>query len=160
MMSTTPDSLEQLQQTSLFRDFTLDEIQGCLELLDSEDAAAGTCIVRQDEHGDSMYLLVSGRARVIHHKDGCDVALAELKQGDFFGEIALVDHGPRSADVEAITDCRLYKITQAAISAIAGVYPTAAFKFLLAVGRILVERMRQSNARYIDSLLPVVTKEQ
>jgi CRP-like cAMP-binding protein len=158
-MTTTPDYLKQLQQTSLFRDFTLDEIQGCLELLDSEDAPAGTCIVRQDEPGDSMYLLVSGRAQVIHHKDGRDVALAELKPGEFFGEIALVDQGPRSADVEAITDCRLFKITQAAISAIAGVYPTAAFKFLIAVGRILVVRMRQSNARYIDSLIPVVEKE-
>jgi CRP/FNR family cyclic AMP-dependent transcriptional regulator len=157
-MSSTPD-LNQLQQTSLFRDFTLDEIQGCFELLESEDVSAGTCIVRQDEHGDSMYLLVSGTAKVIHHKNGCDVALAELKQGDFFGEIALVDHGPRSADVEALTDCRLYKITQATLSALAGVYPNAAFKFLIAVGRILVERMRQSNARYIDSLIPVVEKE-
>ena len=151
-MSTGPEYIQQLQQTSLFRDFTPDEIQGCLELLDGENAAAGSCIVRQDEHGDSMYLLVSGRAKVIHHTSGREVELAELKPGEFFGEIALVDHGPRSADVEAITDCRLYKITQATISAIAGVYPTAAFKFLLAVGRILVERMRQSNARYIDSL--------
>jgi CRP/FNR family cyclic AMP-dependent transcriptional regulator len=151
-MSTAPDYIQQLQQTSLFRDFTRDEIQGCLELLDGENAAAGSCIVRQDEHGDSMYLLVSGRAKVIHHTGDREVELAELKPGEFFGEIALVDHGPRSADVEAITDCRLYKITQATISAIAGVYPTAAFKFLLAVGRILVERMRQSNARYIDSL--------
>lgn len=158
-MSTVPDYLKELQQTSLFREFTLEEIQGCLALLDSEEVVAGTCIVRQDEHGDSMYLLVSGVAKVIHHKHGRDVALAELKPGEFFGEIALVDHGPRSADVEAITDCRLFKITHATISAMAGVYPTAAFKFLIAVGRILVERMRMSNARYIDSLVPVTSQQ-
>ncbi len=152
-MSTTPEFLQQLRKTSLFREFTDEEVEACVELLEPQRAAAGECIVRQDEPGDAMYLLVDGAARVVHHQDGKDVELADLKPGDFFGEIALVDHGPRSADVEAITDCALLKITQATISALAGVYPTAAFKFLIAVGRTLVDRMRQTNRRYIDSLL-------
>lgn len=152
-MSTTPEYLQQLRNTSLFREFTDDELRSCLDLMDPQKAKAGECIVRQDEPGDSMYLLVEGSARVLHHKDGQKVELAGLNPGDFFGEIALVDQGPRSADVEAIEDCTLFRITQATISALAGVYPTAAFKFLIAVGRILVVRMRQSNRRYIDSLL-------
>ena len=82
------------------------------------------------------------------------------KSGDFFGEIALVDFGPRSADVVAQGNGVLLKITQAAVSALAGVYPTAAFKFLIAIGRILVARLRASNQRYIDSLLfPVEGKD-
>ncbi|RYD84698.1 MAG: cyclic nucleotide-binding domain-containing protein [Verrucomicrobiaceae bacterium] len=152
-MSNTPEFLQKLRSTSLFREFTNDELQSCLDLMDPQQANAGDCIVRQDEPGDAMYLLVEGTARVLHQQDGHKVELAGLRPGDFFGEIALVDQGPRSADVEAITDCTLFRITQATISALAGVYPTAAFKFLIAVGRILVERMRLSNRRYIDSLL-------
>jgi len=64
-----------------------------------------------------------------------------------------VDSGPRSADVESITPCSLFRIEHGALRAIAGVYPGAAFKLLLAVGRAMVERMRRGNQKYIDSLL-------
>ena len=93
-------------------------------------------------------------------EDGHYIELATLKPGDFFGEIALVDEGPRSADVQALEECTLLKITQAVISAVAGVYPTAAFKFLIAIGRIMVSRLRRSTQRYVDSLLfPVAGKD-
>jgi CRP/FNR family cyclic AMP-dependent transcriptional regulator len=142
-----------LRQVTLFREFTDEELSEFLDLLDPIDVKAGDRIVRQDEVGDCMYLLVKGHARVVHHKDGRDVELAMLKGGDFFGEIALVDHGPRSADVEATEPCQLLQISQASIAALAGVYPAAAFKFLIAIGRIMVERLRQSNQRYVDSML-------
>ena len=100
-----------------------------------------------------MFILVDGGARVLHHGHGRDINLASLQPGDFFGELALVDAGVRSADVVAAADCTLLRITQAVISAAAGVYPTAAFKFLIAIGRILVGRLRQTNQRYVDTLL-------
>jgi CRP-like cAMP-binding protein len=81
------------------------------------------------------------------------VELAQLSCGDFFGELALVDNGPRSADVIAVELCVLLRVTQATISAMAGVYPAAGFKFLITMGRILVERLRKTNQRYIDTLL-------
>ena len=46
------------------------------------------------------------------------------------------------------------------LTAVAGVYPTAAFKFLIAIGRIMVSRLRRSNQRYVDSLLfPLAGKD-
>jgi len=90
---------------------------------------------------------------VVHHKGGREVELAVMHEGDFFGELALVDEGPRSADVIAISDVAMLKISQAVIAAVAGVYPTAAFKLLIAIGRIMVERLRLANQRYVDSLL-------
>jgi CRP-like cAMP-binding protein len=149
-----------LHGTMLFREFNAQELAECIELFDPVTAAAGEIIVRQDELGDCMFIVVHGRLRVVHHHGERKLDLAVLKDGDFFGELALVDHGPRSADVIAETDAALLKITQAAISAVAGVYPTAAFKLLIAIGRLMVERLRACNRRYVDSLLfPVQGKD-
>ncbi len=153
-MSTSSSEIrEKLKGKSLFLEFTDDELGDFLELLDVVEAKRGEVIVKQDDSGDCMFVLVDGGARVLHHRGGKDVDLAALQPGDFFGELALVDSGVRSADVVAAADCTLLRITQAAISAAAGVYPTAAFKFLIAIGRILVVRLRQTNQRYVDTLL-------
>jgi CRP-like cAMP-binding protein len=150
---TNEEILGHLRSCTLFADFTKEELSEFLDLLDPLEAKAGTCIVRQDEMGEEMYLLVAGKAKVVHHRDGRDVDLATLGPGDFFGEIALVDHGPRSADVETTEDSVLLSISQASMSALAGVFPMAAFKFLITLGRLMVQRLRASNQRYIDSML-------
>ena len=152
-MSNGNDTKKTLQGMTLFAEFTDDEVQAFLELVDPLTVKSGEDIVKQDEHGDSMYVLLSGKASVIHRKEGKQFELATLGAGDFFGEIALVDEGPRSADVEAVEDCTLLQIPQSVIRALAGVYPSAAFKLLVAVGRVLVARMRRGNQKYIDSLL-------
>ena len=152
-MSTTTEIRDKMKGKSLFLEFTDDELGDFLELLDIVEAKKGEVIVKQDDPGDCMFVLVDGSVRVLHHRAGRDVDLAALQPGDFFGELALVDAGVRSADVVAANDCTLLRITQAAISAAAGVYPTAAFKFLIAIGRILVSRLRQTNQRYVDTLL-------
>jgi CRP-like cAMP-binding protein len=150
---TNAELRETLHKTPLFRDFNEQEIEGVLNLVDLVTASASQVVIRQDELGDCMYIVGSGECRVVHHKGGRDIDLAVLKAGDFFGEIALVDEGPRSADVIAVTDVSLIKISQSAIAAIAGVYPQAAFKLLIAIGRTMVQRLRFSNRRYVDSLL-------
>lgn len=152
-MSTSSQILEKLKGKSLFLEFTAEELADFVELLDVVEAKKGEIIVKQDDPGDCMFILVDGGARVLHHGHGRDINLASLQPGDFFGELALVDSGVRSADVVAAADCTLLRITQAVISAAAGVYPTAAFKFLIAIGRILVGRLRQTNQRYVDTLL-------
>ena len=159
-MITTTEMLETLRGKSLFSEFTDEELQSFFELLDPEEFSSEMRIVAQDSPGDCMYILLSGQAHVIHHKDGHHVELALLQAGDFFGELALVDSGPRSADVVASENCILLKITQAAVFAFAGVYPAEAFKLVVAIGRLMVGRLRQTNQRYIDSLLfPLVGKD-
>lgn len=152
-MSTSSETRDKLRGKSLFVEFTDEELDDFLELLDLVRVKKDEIIVKQDDHGDCMFILVEGGARVVHHRDGKDINLAALRPGDFFGELALVDAGVRSADVQASADCTLLRLTQAVISAAAGVYPTAAFKFLIAIGRILVGRLRQTNQRYVDTLL-------
>lgn len=157
----TNDELRaKLQPTVLFHEFTNEEMEAFLNLLEPVTAPAGQVIVRQDEAGDCMYVVVHGQCRVVHHKGGHDIDLAVLKDGDFFGEISLVDDGPRSADVIAVTEVALLKVSQSVIYAMAGVYPSAGFKLLIAIGRIMVDRLRQANRRYVDSLLfPIQGKD-
>lgn len=152
-MSATQVIQDNLRAMRLFTDFTSDEVANFIELADTVRVKAGEPIVRQDEPGDAMFIIVGGKATVSHHKGGKMITLAVLDAGDFFGEIALVDQGPRSADVVAVEDCTLLKIQESVIHALAGVYPGAAFKLLVAVGRVMVERMRRTNQKYIDSLL-------
>lgn len=152
-MSNGDDITTRLQAMTLFAEFTDDELKAFLELVEPLRVQPGEAIVRQDEHGDCMYILLSGKASVIHRKEGKKFELAALGAGDFFGELALVDEGPRSADVEAVEDSTLIRIPQSLIRALAGVYPSAAFKLLVAVGRVLVARLRRGNQKYIDSLL-------
>src|SRR5687768_674215 len=96
----------------LFSDFTADEIAALAGLADQIQGRAGETIVRQDEAGDSMYVLIEGEAVVNHRQQDRVFELARLCAGDFFGEIALVDEGPRSADVVAVTECQLLAISQ------------------------------------------------
>jgi len=148
-----PEYLKMLQGLPLFAEFNETEMEGALDLMETVEYPEGESIVKQDEMGDCMYVLVRGSARVVHRRDGKEIELAVLKVGDFFGELALVDSGPRSADVVTLTPCTLLTIERAALRAIAGVYPKAAFKLLIALGRALVQRMRRGNQKYIDSLL-------
>lgn len=70
--------------------------------------AAGEAIVRQDETGNSMYVVLSGRVRVVLEPSGHEVAVIE--PGGFFGEMSMLTGEPRTATVRAISDVRLLEI--------------------------------------------------
>lgn len=70
----------------------------------------GEAIVREGETGDRMFIIQSGRVRVSRSMNGNEVELAQLKAGDFFGEMALIDREVRSATVSAIGEVRLLSI--------------------------------------------------
>ena len=144
---------DKLKSIAIFHDFTDDEIETFLELGDPSAFSACDVIVRQGDEGNCMYFVGEGKCRVVSRRGGDLVELAQLGPGDVFGELSLFDHRPRSADVQAMTDCVLLKINEGVLRAMAGVYPNAAFKFLLGTVREIGERLRRANARYVDTLL-------
>ena len=70
----------------------------------------GETIVRQGEIGDRMYIIQEGRVRVTRSSGDRETQLAELRAGDFFGEMAIIDKEVRSATVSAIGEVRLLSI--------------------------------------------------
>ena len=67
----------------------------------------GSFIFKFGDHGKDMYFLVNGEVEVLNEKEE---VIATLDDGDFFGEIALFEHKPRTASVKAITYCNLYRL--------------------------------------------------
>lgn len=79
--------------------------------------AAGEAIVRQDDAGDSMYVILSGRARVVLEPSGKEVAV--IDNGGFFGEMSMLTGDPRTATVRAIGDVRALEIPAEQFRAVA-----------------------------------------
>jgi len=152
-MSETTSLIARLQSLPLFAEFTVTELEAFISLVECQTFPAGAAIVHQDDPGEAMFIILSGKASVRHRAGDQSLELALLQTGDFFGELALVDEGPRSADVVAVEPVETVSVPQAMIRALAGVYPSAAFKLLVAVGRVLVARLRACNKKYVDSLL-------
>lgn len=142
-----------LSKFQLFAGFKEEELATLLSLSDCQKFAAGERIVTQDETGLCMYVILTGSVRV-HTKAGDkEVELAILDKGDFFGELSLVDDGPRSATVDAVGETHVLRITRMVVGVLAGVQPSAAIHLLAAIGRSLVNRLRAGNQKYLDLIL-------
>jgi CRP-like cAMP-binding protein len=81
-----------------------------------------------------------------------ETVLTTITVGEFFGDIALFDHGPRSADVIANSDATLLKISSNNFEKLAKECPDLAAPFLMAVGKTLTARIRADNKRYTDTV--------
>ncbi len=93
---------ELIKNVSLFQNAAEDELARIASLMTTRDCAKDTQIVTQDEPGDALYVIAKGRVKVVLYGDnGREVILTTLRSGEFFGEMALLDDLPRSANVIA-----------------------------------------------------------
>lgn len=83
-------------------------------------AIPGEKIIRRGEIGEAMYFIAAGNVEVLG-PDGHTVAT--LADGSFFGEIALLERAPRTADVRATTYCDLYTLEKSSLDDVIGQYP-------------------------------------
>jgi CRP-like cAMP-binding protein len=95
---------------------------------------------------------MEGELRARTMVDDREVALGTIGVGDFFGEIALLDHGPRSADVIANEDSTVLVISAASIDKIMVESPASAAKFLRALAKYVAGRTRAITKRYEDTI--------
>lgn len=90
----------------------------------------GEEIVRQGETGDCMYVIQTGQAEAIQGKEGKEVRLAVLREGDVFGEMALFERMPRSATVRALGEVRVLTIDKKTFLRQVHEDPSLAFRIL------------------------------
>jgi hypothetical protein len=141
-----------LRRIKVFGGLSDKELARFVEYMEVQEVKQFAQIVRQGEPGDAMYFLLQGEVRVRIIIGGKESILAILQGGDFFGEISLFDHGPRSADVIANEDSILLRISAAAFERMVHKAPELAAPFLLAMGKTLTARIRADNKRYRDSV--------
>ena len=103
MARTKDPKLELIAAVPLFAGFDRREIEALGRLMDEVDVKEAASSCARARSGREFFIVVSGRVRV--DRNGRKVN--ELGPGDFLGEIALIDHGPRTATVTAVEPCRL-----------------------------------------------------
>jgi CRP/FNR family transcriptional regulator, cyclic AMP receptor protein len=102
-----PECIELLAHIPLFCELSRRELHKLVDAAIQRDYPAGTTMVHQGKPGVGLYVVISGRARVVQRlTDGNDRDLALLGGGDIFGEMALLDISPRSASVLAQEETR------------------------------------------------------
>ncbi len=110
-------------------------------------------VVRKGDHGDALFMVLEGEVRARVTIGGRESTLATMGVGVCFGELALVDQGPRSADVIANQPTVLVKVSDAALKRIFAEAPALAAPFILALTRVIAQRVRVMTKRYEDSIL-------
>jgi len=106
MLARMDDKLALLRGVPLFAGLEERSLQAVAMLAREVWAKAGEVLILEGEPGDAFYVIVDGTVRVEHG----DRTIRSMTAGGFLGEIALVEHGARTATATCVTDCRLLEI--------------------------------------------------
>jgi len=135
-------TLEALRSVPLFASLDDTAAKDLRALLKEREVSNKTRLFRHGDKGDAMYLIESGRVRIfIQDAEKNDVTLAELAQGDFFGEMSIIDGRQRSADAQVIEDSRLAILPRDSFLTFVRKNPDVALAMLSA----LSERLRRTD---------------
>jgi len=140
---------ELIRNVSIFNHLDAATAADLERLGEAREFRAGAVVVGQDDPGDSLFVLVEGKVKVVlFGKQGREIILTMFKTpGDFFGEMSLLDDEPRSATVVAVERSILFVLSRAAFRAHVEAQPRTALRVL----QELSKRLRQAD-RVIGNL--------
>jgi len=136
------EEAQSLARVPLFKRLEPHELEHLAEDIDQVNYKAGETIFNEHDLGDGLYVVETGSVRIwVMDEDVSEVTLAELKSGDFFGELAVLDRGERSSSATAITDTHLHKLSSDAFQEFLIEHPDASIDVICEIA----QRMRQTN---------------
>src|SRR5712691_11948691 len=133
------DKIGLLRQVWMFEECSQRQLRSIARIARVFDAPAGTMLTRADELGDEFFLILDGTATV----DVATETRGPLPPGAFFGEVSLLDGGPRSATIVAETPVRLLAISRRNFSVLLKEVPALTQSLLVTLSR----RVRQAEER-------------
>jgi CRP-like cAMP-binding protein len=137
-------AIDVLRRVPLFNDLAEAELARFAEVLREREYPKNSVILFEDDPGDALYVVRAGQVKVVLiGEDGREVILSVLTDGDFFGEMSLIDDEPRSAHVIAMKDSQLLVLRREDFQAQLEVQPKIALKLL----RVLVQRLRRADEK-------------
>jgi CRP/FNR family transcriptional regulator, cyclic AMP receptor protein len=140
------DTVGLLSRINLFAGLPPVYLQRIEALGQVEIHAAGSQVFAEGTPGDKVYLILEGKVRISRTVPGIgEEALAVLKAGDYFGEMALIDDFPRSADAKAHETARLFVISKEHLQDLLFIDRELAYELLWNFVRTLSNRLRETN---------------
>jgi len=137
--------IELLRGIPLFSGLGQDQVQAIARVGEIQSAAKGAIIIREDEtQSRGLFVLLEGEAKVVlTGSEGREAVIAFLSEGDFFGEMSLLDGDPRSATVRASGETRLLFLKRDSFFELLRTFPEIAISMLAE----LSTRLRNANRK-------------
>jgi CRP/FNR family transcriptional regulator, cyclic AMP receptor protein len=140
------EAAELLRGVTIFKDLDEIELREVAALCREERFKPGETIFREGEPGNRLYLIVDGDVRISREVPGSgEEALAVLKRGALFGEMAVFDRADRSTNAIANGGATCFSISRADFEMLLDFNRELAYKVLWAVVRLLSTRLRSTN---------------
>ena len=153
-----------LRDVALFKLLDDEDRQALAQVIDMHPLEEGQILFRAGDPGDSLYVVKSGRIELfIKDTTGQKIVLSTAESGDLFGELALLDTGPRTATALALETSELLELDRGDLFLIFQRQPEAALSMLAAVasmtrkaGELLRSRIsRNANEEFAETLTPL-----
>jgi uncharacterized membrane protein len=140
--STLSEEAQSLARIPIFRRLEPHELEHLAQEVDQVNFKAGETIFNEHDRGDSLYVVETGAVRIwVFDEDVKEVTLAELKAGDFFGELAVLDRGERSSSATAMVDTHLHRLSSDDFQKFLMDHPDVSIDVICEIAA----RMRQTN---------------
>ena len=136
------DEARSLSRVPLFKRLEPHELEKLADEIDQVDVPAGETIFHEHDRGDALYVIEEGAIRIwVTDEDLKEVTLAELKPGEFFGEMAVLDRGERSSSATALVATHLHRLSSEDFQKFLMEHPDCAVDVICEIAA----RMRQTN---------------
>jgi CRP/FNR family cyclic AMP-dependent transcriptional regulator len=140
------DRVEQLKGVQLFSGLKPQAIELIAQVASEERYKVGTKIFQHGDAGDKLYLILEGKVRISREVPGMgEEALAVLGPGQVFGEMALLDESPRSADARVHEKCRVLSIPKDGFDDLLFLHKDLAYEVLWSMISMLIGRLRETT---------------
>src|SRR6266852_4956659 len=150
------EEAQSLARVPLFKRLEAHELEHLAEEIDQVNYKAGETIFNEHDRGDALYVVEEGSVRIwVVDEDVNEVTLAELRPGEFFGELAVLDRGERSTNATAITDIHLHRLSSDDFQQFLMEHPDCAIDVICEIGT----RMRQTNQLVSQRVSRNINKE-
>jgi CRP-like cAMP-binding protein len=151
-----------LSKVPAFSELTTKELKEVAAIVHKREYRSNEPVFAQGDPGLGMYIIQNGEVAItISGKDGSERELVALGDGDFFGEIALLDESPRSANARCKTDCLLIGFFRPDLFELIEKKASLGLKIILKLAEIVAQRLRETDKELsrVENELERVQKE-
>ena len=141
-----------LRNVPIFSDLTKRELREIEKIIHHRNYQLGEVIFNQADPGLGMYIVIKGSVQIVNNQNPEHVVVySELGDGDFFGDLALVDDSDRSASALSAGETRLIAFFRPDMQDILSRFPAIGNKLLMGLAQVIAQRLRKTNKYLIEA---------